>query len=117
VTLHVAGAPTPGKGWSTELRTTQDGTGGRDLTILPANLLTYSADLQSTASRTRPWTENSRRSLRARLSGQMVVKLCKNWWPMRGQITDIGVNDYRTIANQTLTASACKERGTASIFV
>jgi hypothetical protein len=39
VTLLVAGAPTPGKGWSTELRTTQDGTGGRDLTILPANLL------------------------------------------------------------------------------
>jgi hypothetical protein len=39
VTLLVAGAPTLGKGWSTELRTTQDGTGGRDLTILPANLL------------------------------------------------------------------------------
>jgi hypothetical protein len=37
VTLLVAGAPTPGKGWSTELRTTQDGTGGRDVTILPVN--------------------------------------------------------------------------------
>jgi hypothetical protein len=59
VTLHVAGAPTPGKGWSTELRTTQDGTGGRDLTILPVNQLTYSADLQSTAEagETRPWTD------------------------------------------------------------
>jgi hypothetical protein len=59
VTLHVAGAPTPGKGWSTELRTTQDGTGGRDLTILPVNELTYSADLQSTAEaiEARPWTD------------------------------------------------------------
>jgi hypothetical protein len=59
VTLLVAGAPTPGKGWSTELRTTQDGTGGRDLTILPVNQLTYSADLQSTAEagETRPWTD------------------------------------------------------------
>jgi hypothetical protein len=49
VTLHVAGAPTPGKGWSTELRTTQDGTGGRDLTILPANLLTYSEQFDNAA--------------------------------------------------------------------
>jgi hypothetical protein len=49
VTLHVAGAPTPGKGWSTELRTTQDGTGGRDLTILPANLLTYSRQADNAA--------------------------------------------------------------------
>jgi hypothetical protein len=59
VTLHVAGAPTPGKGWSTELRTTQDGTGGRDLTILPVNELTYSADLQSTAEaiEARPWID------------------------------------------------------------
>jgi hypothetical protein len=47
VTLHVAGAPTPGKGWSTELRTTQDGTGGRDLTILPANLLVNTATLST----------------------------------------------------------------------
>jgi hypothetical protein len=47
VTLHVAGAPTPGKGWSTELRTTQDGTGGRDLTILPANLLVDTATLST----------------------------------------------------------------------
>jgi hypothetical protein len=38
VTYLVAGAPTPGCEWSVELRTTQDGTGGRDLTILPANL-------------------------------------------------------------------------------
>jgi hypothetical protein len=47
VTLHVAGAPTPGKGWSTELRTTQDATGGRDLTILPANLLVNTATLST----------------------------------------------------------------------
>jgi hypothetical protein len=47
VTLLVAGAPTPGKGWSTELRTTQDGTGGRDLTILPANLLVNTATLST----------------------------------------------------------------------
>jgi hypothetical protein len=47
VTLHVAGAPTLGKGWSTELRTTQDGTGGRDLTILPANLLVNTATLST----------------------------------------------------------------------
>jgi hypothetical protein len=68
VTLLVAGAPTPGKGWSTELRTTQDGTGGRDLTILPVNQLTYSADLQSTteAGETRPWTDiNTSLSLNA----------------------------------------------------
>jgi hypothetical protein len=52
VTLHVAGAPTPGKGWSTELRTTQDATGGRDLTILPANLLTYSEQFDNAA-----WTK------------------------------------------------------------
>ncbi len=54
VTLHVAGAPTPGKGWSTELRTTQDGTGGRDLTILPANLLSYSEQFDNAY-----WTKNS----------------------------------------------------------
>ena len=54
VTLHVAGAPTPGKGWSTELRTTQDGTGGRDLTILPANLLTYSEQFDNAA-----WTKGN----------------------------------------------------------
>jgi hypothetical protein len=54
VTLHVAGAPTPGKGWSTELRTTQDGTGGRDLTILPANLLTYSEQFDNAA-----WTKTN----------------------------------------------------------
>jgi hypothetical protein len=61
VTLHVAGAPTPGKGWSTEFRSTQDGTGGRDVTILPANELTYSTDLQSTAEagETRPWGDTS----------------------------------------------------------
>jgi hypothetical protein len=53
VTLLVAGAPTPGKGWSTELRTTQDGTGGRDLTILPANLLTYSEQFDNAA-----WTKS-----------------------------------------------------------
>lgn len=47
VTLLVAGAPTPGKGWSTELRTTQDGTGGRDLTILPANMLVNTATLST----------------------------------------------------------------------
>jgi hypothetical protein len=47
VTLLVAGAPTPGKGWSTELRTTQDGTGGRDLTILPANMLVNPATLST----------------------------------------------------------------------
>jgi hypothetical protein len=38
-----------GYGWSTELRTTQDGTGGRDLTILPANLLTYSRQVDNAA--------------------------------------------------------------------
>ena len=54
VTLLVAGAPTPGKGWSTELRTTQDGTGGRDLTILPANLLTYSEQFDNAA-----WTKGN----------------------------------------------------------
>jgi hypothetical protein len=54
VTLHVAGAPTPGKGWSTELRTTQDGTGGRDLTILPANLLIYSEQFDNAA-----WTKGN----------------------------------------------------------
>jgi hypothetical protein len=54
VTLLVAGAPTPGKGWSTELRTTQDGTGGRDLTILPANLLTYSEQFDNAA-----WTKTN----------------------------------------------------------
>jgi hypothetical protein len=53
VTLLVAGAPTPGKGWSTELRTTQDATGGRDLTILPANLLTYSEQFDNAA-----WTKS-----------------------------------------------------------
>jgi hypothetical protein len=54
VTLLVAGAPTPGKGWSTELRTTQDGTGGRDLTILPANLLTYTEQFDNAA-----WTKTN----------------------------------------------------------
>jgi hypothetical protein len=58
VTLHVAGAPTPGKGWSTELRTTQDGTGGRDLTILPANLV-----LRSSALNTSPNTPGAGGSL------------------------------------------------------
>ena len=53
VTLHVAGAPTPGKGWSTELRTTQDGTGGRDVTILPVNLLIYSEQFDNAA-----WTKS-----------------------------------------------------------
>jgi hypothetical protein len=42
-----------GYGWSTELRTTQDGTGGRDLTILPANLLTYSEQFDNAA-----WTKS-----------------------------------------------------------
>ena len=49
VTYLVAGAPTPGCEWSVELRTTQDGTGGRDLTILPANLLTYSRQADNAA--------------------------------------------------------------------
>jgi hypothetical protein len=61
VTLLVAGAPTPGKGWSTELRTTQDATGGRDLTILPANLLTYSEQFDNAA-----WTK-SRATMNARM--------------------------------------------------
>jgi hypothetical protein len=43
-----------GYGWSTELRTTQDGTGGRDLTILPANLLSYSEQFDNAA-----WTKVS----------------------------------------------------------
>jgi hypothetical protein len=49
-----------GYGWSTELRTTQDATGGRDVTILPVNELTYSADPQSTAEagETRPWIDS-----------------------------------------------------------
>jgi hypothetical protein len=109
VTLLVAGAPTPGKGWSTELRTTQDGTGGRDLTILPVNQLTYSADLQSTAEagETRPWTENSTSITTGAAVGpdgrQTLQKL----------VADAGTdNRYRsqTITglspNQTLTASA-----------
>jgi hypothetical protein len=109
VTLHVAGAPTPGKGWSTELRTTQDGTGGRDVTILPVNQLTYSADLQSTAEagETRPWPENSTSITTGAAVGpdgrQTLQKL----------VADAGTdNRYRsqTITglspNQTLTASA-----------
>jgi hypothetical protein len=54
VTYLVAGAPTPGCEWSVELRTTQDGTGGRDLTILPANLLTYSEQFDNAA-----WTKGN----------------------------------------------------------
>ena len=42
-----------GYGWSTELRTTQDATGGRDLTILPANLLTYTEQFDNAA-----WTKS-----------------------------------------------------------
>jgi hypothetical protein len=47
VTLLVAGAETPGYGWSTELRTVQDGTGGWDVTILPANMLVNTATLST----------------------------------------------------------------------
>jgi hypothetical protein len=51
-----------GYGWSTELRTTQDGTGGRDLTILPANLLTYSEQFDNAA-----WTQDERHDHRRTL--------------------------------------------------
>jgi hypothetical protein len=109
VTLLVAGAPTPGQGWSTELRTTQDGTGGRDLTILPVNQLTYSADMQSTAEagETRPWAENSTSITTGAAVGpdgrQTLQKL----------VADTGTDNryrYQTITglspNQTITASA-----------
>lgn len=52
-TLLVAGAPTPGKEWQVELRLTQDGVGSRDVTILPANLLTYSEQFDNAA-----WTKS-----------------------------------------------------------
>jgi hypothetical protein len=108
VTLLVAGAPTPGKGWSTELRTTQDGTGGRDLTILPVNQLTYSADLQSTAEAggTRPWTDtNTSLSLNAATGPDGRTDLTK---VIEDAAASLKIRD-RSVAgvspNQTLTLS------------
>jgi hypothetical protein len=111
VTLLVAGAPTPGKGWSTELRTTQDGTGGWDLTILPVNQLTYSADLQSTteAGETRPWTDiNTSLSLNAAVGPDGQTTLTKLIEDADGSVSVH--TRYQVITglspNQTLTVRA-----------
>ena len=104
----MAGAETPGYGWSTELRTVQDGTGGRDVTILPANLLTYSGDLQSTAEagETRPWNDdNTSVSLNAAVGADGQSTLTK----LIEDATTSSHSRTRTVSgvspNQTLTIS------------
>jgi hypothetical protein len=100
-----------GYGWSTELRTTQDGTGGRDLTILPVNQLTYSADLQSTteAGETRPWTDiNTSLSLNAAVGPDGQTTLTKLIEDADGSVSVH--TRYQVITglspNQTLTVRA-----------
>jgi hypothetical protein len=101
-----------GYGWSTELRSTQDGTGGRDLTILPVNQLTYSADLQSTAEagETRPWMiTNSILSANAAVGPDGQTNMTK-------LIEDTGTNSARrnhTILHRSVsnTERFCRDQG------
>ena len=104
-TLLVAGAPTPGKEWQVELRLTQDGTGSRDVTILPANLIpSYSEQFDNAA-----WTKT-----RSSISADAVAA------PDGRTIADKLVEDSTAAASHLTTRTATVVAGstnTLSVFV
>ncbi|GEM_PF-1415222 len=116
VVLLVAGAPTPGAEWSMEVRTTQDGIGGRNATFLPANQLVRTDALDDPA-----WTKvgaTISANATAGPDGQATAdKLVEGAGSVTPQVVQAYTKAASAIAVVGSASLKAAERTTASVWV